>query len=116
VERKLLLDGSSRVLSWCMGLCVLVQVLSVGTMVGGWFHARFMPTFHTEWVIDAVHAAREVLIPALFVVAAVTGLMGYAVLIGSHLNHAMNRVRAFQVGASMVLGGLAVVIAVIWMS
>lgn len=115
VERKLLLDGSSRVLSVCILIAVGVLMLSVGVLVLAFLHEALMPTFKTEWVVNMSSAARDALIPALFVSATLTSGVGYAVLIVSTLNHALNRIRKVQFGAIVALSLISVLAAILWM-
>lgn len=115
VERELLFDGSSRVLDVTLILSGLVLGLSFGVMVIAFTHTTFMPSFQTKWVLEATFALRSAVIPALYLSAAVSGVMGYAVLIISNLNHNLNRIRVIQVWSCLGMSVISVVVAIVWM-
>lgn len=115
VERKLLLDGSSRALSVCILLSACVLMLSVGAICVAFLHTTLMPTFKTEWAVNTSSVIRGALIPTLFVSAAFIAGVGYAVVIASTLNHTLNRVRKVQFGMCLGLSLVSVIAAVVWM-
>ncbi len=115
VERKLLFDGSSRVLDVTLILSGFVLLLGVGAIVISFAHTTFVPTFQTKWVLETTHAVRGAMVPVLFLSAAFSGVMGYAVLIVSNMNHNLNRIRVIQIWGCLGLSVISVVLAIVWM-
>jgi uncharacterized membrane protein YbhN (UPF0104 family) len=115
VERKLLLDGSSKALSACILLSASILMLSVGAICVAFLHTTLMPTFKTEWAVNTSSAIRGVLIPTLFVSAALIAGIGYAVVIASTLNHTLNRIRKIQFAVCLGMSLISVLAAAVWM-
>lgn len=115
VERKLLFDGSSRVLDVTLILSGFVLLLGVGAIVIAFAHTTFVPTFQTKWVLETTHAVRAAMVPVLFLSAAFSGVMGYAVLIVSNMNHNLNRIRLIQIWGCLGLSVISVILAIVWM-
>lgn len=114
VERKLLFDGCSRVMKWCIVIMGGVLVLSVVGMMVSWAHVYVFPMIRAEWLRQTTRVMRIVLLPSL-VLGTIGGLvMSYGVVVFAALQHELNRAKLIQLCVVLVGCVLAFGCAWVW--
>ena len=114
VERKLLFDGSSRVLSISMMFVGFVLLTSLGVVIASEAHTYLFPQLKTAWVLDTTFKLKRALIPGLITSGSLILIMSYAVWIVSYINHSMNRTRTLQIVGCVLLSAVSLATAILW--
>lgn len=114
VERKLLFDGCSRVMKWCIVIMGIVLVLSVLGMMMSWAHVYVFPMVRADWLRQTTRVMRIVLLPSLMVGTIVGMVLSYGVIVFAALQHELNRAKLIQLGVVLIGCVLAFCCAWVW--
>ena len=112
VERKLLFDGGSRVMKWCLVVMAVVLVLSVFSLSTSWAHVYVFPMIEADWLRQTMKVMRIVLLPTLVVITLLGMIVSYGVVVYAALQHELNRTKLIQL--SMCLTGSLLSFACAW--
>ncbi len=113
-ERKLLFEGSSRVLTWLAIVLGTVTLLSIAVMLVNIIHIRLFPNVKSDWLNETTHTLRVGLRPSLIVGAFGVFILSYLVMLWDSVHHNVTRVRLLQMVICMSVCALAMGVAAIW--
>lgn len=115
-ERKLLFDGCSRVMKWCILIMGGVLLLSILGMMVSWGHVYVFPMVRADWLRQTTRVLRIVLLPSL-VFGTIGGMvLCYGVVVFAALQHDLNRAKLIQLSVFLVGCVMAVACAWAWSS
>lgn len=110
-ERKLLMDGTSWVMTWLAVILGLLVLMSFGTMLVNIVHVHLFPNVQGDWLRETTKSIRAVLRPGLMGGAFVVVVLSYLVIVWDAVHNKLTRVRLLQfgicIGVCVLAGGVA---------
>lgn len=113
-ERKLRFDGSSRVLSIC-GLVLLILLMgSFGVIAARIAHLRLFPGVQGSWLQETTRSLRLLLRPGLLGASVSGMLLSYILFAWDSYHHSVRRIRLIQMAICILLSVWALLLAAAW--
>jgi len=113
-DRKLLTDGTSRLLTWSAVVLLVLMSLSVVSILVNFAHFWLFPQAKGDWAGEMTRTLRVGLRPSLVASSLAAFVASFFVVLWDSLHHTSTMVRLLQVALCVLLSALAVGLAASW--